>query len=346
MIMLNCNEDDEYKINKKDFVHKTLAPLLQNYQDQIKFIWIGKNSRRRVSFQVDSNNNLGFFQPKTKNLIIVESYDVATISINLLIKPLKKILKKIPNKILLQIVVTDFDNGIDVVLRCNQVLQGEATQILVNFAKDYQINLSFEINGNLFPLYLLRKNQIIYENLVLEVASDVFVQPTKEGLNCIIEILNKQISRNNSKNIVDIFAGFGIYSFALNHKIKANYSCYEGLENMIKIIQHNVAKHNFKNIKSFNRDLFEDPLTSKDLKNIDNAIINPPRNGALPQIIELAKASIANIQYVSCNPQTFVRDAKFLIDSNYNIVNIYALDQFYSTNHCEIITSFSKKVKL
>lgn len=346
MTISNCNDEEEYKIAKQQAVNQTLAPLLRHYQDVVKFIWIGKKSRRRVTFQVDKNNNLGFFLAKTNKLIIVEDYDLATLAINSLITPLKKIIKKIPNKIITQIVVTNFDNGLDVVLRCNEVLQGDGLQILVDFAQNQHLNLSFVINDNLFPLYLLRKNQIIYDDVVLDVASDVFVQPTKEGLNCIIQILQAQLLHNNAKNIVDLFAGFGIYTFALNNKIKAHFQCYEGMENMVKIIQQNVTKHHLKNIKFFNRDLFNDPVTLKDLKNIDNVIINPPRNGALPQIIELARASIANIQYVSCNPQTFVRDAKILIDSNYSIVNIYALDQFYATNHCEIITCFSKKIKL
>jgi 23S rRNA (uracil1939-C5)-methyltransferase len=110
----------------------------------------------------------------------------------------------------------------------------------------------------------------------------------------------------------------------------------------------NTIKNNAKNlqlsqkIQAQCRDLYGDPLTCKELAEFDNIIINPPRNGAEPQIKNIAKSKIKSLQYISCNPQTFARDAKNLIDLDYNIVNIVALDQFYSTNHLEVLASFIK----
>jgi tRNA/tmRNA/rRNA uracil-C5-methylase (TrmA/RlmC/RlmD family) len=85
--------------------------------------------------------------------------------------------------------------------------------------------------------------------------------------------------------------------------------------------------------------LYGDPLTAKELDEFDNVIINPPRNGAEPQIKNIAKSKIKSLQYISCNPQTFARDAKNLIDLNYKIIKIFALDQFYSTlpSHLDIL---------
>ena len=84
------------------------------------------------------------------------------------------------------------------------------------------------------------------------------------------------------------------------------------------------------------RDLFGGSIESNELNKFDVAIINPPRAGAENQSIELAKSSVKNIIYVSCNPETFARDLKIL-ENTYELIDIRAIDQFIWSNHLEII---------
>ena len=57
-------EDEEiYRQNKKD----SLKKILQDLNVEPEFIWVGETSRRRVIFQIDSKNNLGFFKERTKS---------------------------------------------------------------------------------------------------------------------------------------------------------------------------------------------------------------------------------------------------------------------------------------
>ena len=90
------------------------------------------------------------------------------------------------------------------------------------------------------------------------------------------------------------------------------------------------------------RDLFFTPLTALELKKYDCAIINPPRNGALPQVEQLAKSNVNKIIYVSCNPNSFARDIKILIESYFKLTNIIAIDQFYNTSHLELVAIFKR----
>jgi tRNA/tmRNA/rRNA uracil-C5-methylase (TrmA/RlmC/RlmD family) len=88
-IFLPENEEI-YRQNKQNSLKKTLQEL----GVEPEFIWIKEESRRRVIFQIDNKNNLGFFKEKTKELIEIDEYSLAEKSINLLIKPLKLFLKK------------------------------------------------------------------------------------------------------------------------------------------------------------------------------------------------------------------------------------------------------------
>ena len=77
-------------------------------------------------------------------------------------------------------------------------------------------------------------------------------------------------------------------------------------------------------------------------KTFDYIILDPPRSGCdkegLSAILNLAK----NIIYVSCNPQTLKRDAKYLIENNFKLKSIQGVDLFPHTHHIESVAIFEK----
>jgi 23S rRNA (uracil1939-C5)-methyltransferase len=213
---------------------------------------------------------------------------------------------------------------------------------LIDFAKSQNLVLSLQINSSLFPIFLPRKNQIYCGDFKLIVDSDIFIQATKRGLEIIVNFLQKTLEKNLANKIAELYCGCGIYSFNLLNSNR-QFDCFEGSESMIEILKNNLKNFNInQKILPFVRDLFVDPLSVKELNIYDNIIINPPRNGAGPQIVNIAKSQVKHVQYVSCNPDSLVRDAKILVDENYNIVNIIALDQFYFTKHYEVLMFFEK----
>ena len=90
------------------------------------------------------------------------------------------------------------------------------------------------------------------------------------------------------------------------------------------------------------RDLFRSPLMAAELKRFDAVVFDPPRQGAQAQARELARSKIATVVAVSCNPTTFARDARILIDGGYRLTRVTPVDQFLYSAHVELVARFER----
>ena len=90
------------------------------------------------------------------------------------------------------------------------------------------------------------------------------------------------------------------------------------------------------------RDLFRRPLLAQELKRFDAAVFDPPRAGAQAQAVELARSGLARIVGVSCNPVTFARDVRVLIDGGYRLGEVTPVDQFRYSAHVEIVARLAR----
>jgi 23S rRNA (uracil1939-C5)-methyltransferase len=377
--------EESYRESKK----KNLENLLGESCSNIDWIWIGGHSRRKVTFQINGKNHLGFFVEKSHNLIEIDETNLVEEKISELIPHLKNFLKNQEQNFYTRAMVTLFDSGLDIILTATKTLDFSQAKKLTDFAKSQNLNISLRVKNNITPIFLTRKNQIFYPNFKIDLDSDIFIQATKAGLESIVKIIRNfvrtrlksrcdesemadsraphhsvldireersavnppftAIAGRDFKRVLkqgeivaDIYAGFGAYSFAIQDLVKS-ISAFEGDEKMVNLISKNVAANNLGNkIKPETRDLFLNPLTKKELNKFNLAIINPPRNGAAPQVSEISKSALKNLIYVSCNPESFARDATILINSGFKIVSLTALDQFHSTKHLEVVGVFQK----
>ena len=95
-------------------------------------------------------------------------------------------------------------------------------------------------------------------------------------------------------------------------------------------------------VKTEMRDLFERPLTLKELKGFDAIVFDPPRAGALMQATEIARSRAPVVIGVSCNPVSFARDAAVLRDGGYELTEVTPVDQFVYSSHVELVGVFRR----
>lgn len=76
----------------------------------------------------------------------------------------------------------------------------------------------------------------------------------------------------------------------------------------------------------------------------DLLVVDPPRRGLEGVAERLTGFGARKIIYVSCNPATFARDAKTLLQSGYELKECQPLDMFPQTAHVEMIGLFYKNL--
>jgi len=79
-----------------------------------------------------------------------------------------------------------------------------------------------------------------------------------------------------------------------------------------------------------------------ELARFDAAVLDPPRAGAEEQVKALAGSAVRRLAYVSCNPATFARDAKMLVDGGYALEWVRPVGQFRWSTHVELAACFSR----
>ena len=71
---------------------------------------------------------------------------------------------------------------------------------------------------------------------------------------------------------------------------------------------------------------------------LDVLIMDPPRSGSDERFLtSVLTCRPRTIVYVSCNPETLARDARFLVKGGYRAVKAVPVDMFPHTEHCECV---------
>jgi 23S rRNA (uracil1939-C5)-methyltransferase len=97
-----------------------------------------------------------------------------------------------------------------------------------------------------------------------------------------------------------------------------------------------------KSIRAEARDLGRRPMLAMEMKALDAVVFDPPRAGALEQSREIAASKVSRAVAVSCNPTTFARDAKILVDAGFTLQHVKPIDQFLWSPHIELVGVFSR----
>lgn len=167
-----------------------------------------------------------------------------------------------------------------------------------------------------------------------------FLQATKHGeatLLAAVEEITEQASR-----VIDLFSGCG--TFALPLAKRAEVHAVESEEAMLTALDRGWREgYQLRRLTTETRDLFRRPLEADELRKFDAAVIDPPRAGAEAQIATLAESDIKTIAMVSCNPVTFARDARTLVDAGFEMGWVQVVDQFRWSPHVEVVAPFTRK---
>ena len=136
----------------------------------------------------------------------------------------------------------------------------------------------------------------------------------------------------------DLFCGTGTIGIICAKRTGATVYGVEINEDAVKDAKFNAKLNGVTNVS------FEATDAKNFKKAADVAIIDPPRKGCMPIMLEtLLRLKPKRIVYVSCNAETLARDLKTLL-GEYKIASLlYPFNMFPRTSHVESVVCLTRK---
>jgi 23S rRNA (uracil1939-C5)-methyltransferase len=249
-----------------------------------------------------------------------------------LVEPMRNLLAGLlrPNRTVdAQLTLVDW--GGDVLLKGVPAGRLADIELLTSFADAYGLaRLSVDRGTGPEAIYEPQPATVTLSGVHVGFPPGAFLQATADGEAALVAAVQEAIA--GGRAIADLFAGLGTFALATRaaYAAEASRDAAEALKRAAPSLQ---VEH---------RDLYRNPLDAKELKRFDAAILDPPRAGAEEQVAALAKSAVQRIAYVSCNPATFGRDARTLVDGGYSLAWVEPVGQFRWSTHVELTACFTR----
>ncbi|MCX6122583.1 MAG: 23S rRNA (uracil(1939)-C(5))-methyltransferase RlmD [Ignavibacteriales bacterium] len=147
--------------------------------------------------------------------------------------------------------------------------------------------------------------------------------------------------------VYDLYSGTGSIAIFISDSVKEVIGI-ESVESAIHDAEKNAQSNGITNCHFLLGDL-KDRLTKDTLwmsshPKPDVLVIDPPRNGMHPKVVEeILGLAPERIVYVSCNPATQARDVKLLCAEKYQLIKLQPVDMFPHTFHIENVALLHRR---
>jgi len=169
---------------------------------------------------------------------------------------------------------------------------------------------------------------------LFRVSAGTFFQVNTPVAELMVEAILAELPQKKDLTILEVYCGAGLFSAFLAKKA----------ERLLAIEASSSACNDFMfNLDDFvNVELFEAPaevvIPSLEIKP-DLVLVDPPRSGLDRTVLQgILTMGAQKIVYVSCDPTTLARDARYLINGGYMLSQVTPFDMFPQTYHIESIS--------
>ena len=293
------------------------------------------NSRRRASLKALKTAQgvlIGFNAAKSHRIVDMRENHILRPEMIALLPPLRTLFGELlSSKRLGEVQLTVIDGGLDVLLTGIEATKLPAIERLTSFAMEHRLTrLSVDPGLGVETIYEPEPATITLSGVPVAFPVRSFLQATADGEEALVCAVRDALS--GAAAVADLFSGLGTFALALkaSHAAEASRDAAAALQRAAPSMS---VEH---------RDLYRRPLDREELGRFDGVILDPPRAGAEQQARQLAGSTAQRIAFVSCNPATFARDARLLVDGGYTLDWVRPIGQFRWSTHIELAACFSR----
>jgi 23S rRNA (uracil1939-C5)-methyltransferase len=283
-------------------------------------------TRRRASLKA-AGGLVGFNAEASHRIVDMRECHILRPELFALVAPLRRLVRGRAAA-----TMTLADQGADLLLEGVTVEGLEATEAMIAFAQENGLaRLALDDGYGAQTLWEPEPVTVSLSGTPVALPHGAFLQATQEGEAALVAAVREAVG--GAAIVADLFAGLGTFALALDAKVYAA----EGARDSAAAL-----KAAGRGVFVDHRDLYRRPLDASELNRFEAVVLDPPRAGAREQAAQLAASSVPLIAYVSCNPATFARDSKALIDGGYRLDWIKPVGQFRWSVHVELAARFSR----
>jgi 23S rRNA (uracil1939-C5)-methyltransferase len=241
--------------------------------------------------------------------------------------------------------VTACDNGLDVTVEQRGELTLKMRDAIAAFSVAAQAaRVSWRAGqGGLPDLVIQHRAPVVtIFGVPMALPPTVFLQPSVAGETTLQRLVGEMLG--GAGRVADLFSGCGTLSLmiAQGGHVTAFDSDAQAIGALRAAAGAAGAQGRSIAVHAEARDLYRRPLDGRELKPYDAVVFDPPRAGASAQAAALARSEVPKVVAVSCNPRTFARDARLLVEGGYAMQRVVPIDQFVWSQHIELAAVFER----
>ncbi|MDR6115708.1 MULTISPECIES: class I SAM-dependent RNA methyltransferase [unclassified Sphingomonas] len=297
-------------------------------------------SRRRATLHAEAKGGrvmIGFSEEKSHAIVDIAECHILDPMLFALVAPLRTLLQRLGFKRRGDVHLTLADQGADVLVTNFSPDGLEAAETIIGFCERHGV-ARFAVDDGLGPETRWEPEPVTVTlgGVGVPLPPGAFLQATRDGEAALVSAVREAVGR--PRTTADLFAGLGTFALALPGKVYAA----EGARDAILSLK-GAANAQGRPVFAEHRDLYRRPLTKAELDRFDAIVLDPPRAGARDQAAALASANVASVAYVSCNPASFARDAREMVDQGWQLEWVQPVGQFRWSTHVELAARFVRQ---
>ena len=168
-----------------------------------------------------------------------------------------------------------------------------------------------------------------------------FFQTNEVQAGALLDLVRQSARVTPADRVLDLYCGVGFFGLALAPGAREVVGIEENRQS-VEAAQASAKASGIGNARFLAGDLGS-VLATVEKTTAEIAVVDPPREGLLPRALEaLIARSPRRIVYVSCYPQSLVRDVKALTAAGWRGVGCTPVDMFAHTSHVEVVLTLEK----
>lgn len=176
--------------------------------------------------------------------------------------------------------------------------------------------------------------------LEFKISPTSFYQVNHDGAELLYKTAMERADIRKNDVLVDLFCGTGTIGLCFKkHSEAGKLIGVEIVPDAVENARENALANGMENAEFVCGD-----ANSSEIEGADVIIIDPPRKGAEPQLIErISELSPRQVVYISCDPATLARDMAIFKTYGYTADYVTPVDMFPRTSHVETIVCLRKQ---